>query len=160
MPYTKLLNDLIEKSGLSIKEIAERCSENKQDVTAAYISQLRNAENKRIPSDEMSRALAIACNAKYENVLVIESYFDKAPIEMQSIINGLISKSFNYDLSHGDFRLSQDSIDKIIEDYKKKPISEFIISSSESLKTNDNKTDEIFIIPTTYTIINLSLIHI
>ena len=87
MPYTKLLNRLIDDSGYSIKEIAERCTENGVKVTPAYISTLRNDTNNRTPSDNMSRALAKACNAKSEDILVVEAYVDNAPKEFAGLIN-------------------------------------------------------------------------
>lgn len=87
--YTELLNKLIENSGLTVKEIAERCTESGVKITSAYISTLRNDKNNRSPSDEISVALAKACNAKYENILVIEAYLDKAPKELLTILNEL-----------------------------------------------------------------------
>lgn len=89
MAYTELLNSLIENSGLSVKEIAERCTASGVKVTSAYISTLRNDKNNRAPSDEMSRAIAKACNAKYENILVIEAYLDKSPKEITDLLNML-----------------------------------------------------------------------
>lgn len=89
MAYTELLNSLIENSGLSVKDIAERCTASGVKVTSAYISTLRNDKNNRAPSDEMSRAIAKACNAKYENILVIEAYLDKAPKEITDLLNML-----------------------------------------------------------------------
>lgn len=85
MPYAALLNQLIVKSGLSSNEVARRCTELGQKVTASYISILRRPENERIPSDEMSRALARACGAEPE-ILVIEAYIDKAPPELGGLV--------------------------------------------------------------------------
>ena len=58
-------------------------------ITSAYISTLRNDKNNRSPSDEISVALAKACNANYENILVIEAYLDKAPKELLILLNEL-----------------------------------------------------------------------
>jgi len=82
MAYTALLNKLIENSGLTVKEIAERCTESGTKITAAYISTLRNSTDNRAPSSEVSKALAKVCGAKNENVLVIEAYLDTAPAEL------------------------------------------------------------------------------
>ena len=87
MPYTKLLNQLIERSGKTVKEIAESCTADGQKVTAAYISVLRNPDNKRIPSNELSRALAKACNAENMDILVLEAYLDKAPQEFSAVLD-------------------------------------------------------------------------
>lgn len=88
MPYTMLLNNIIDNSGLSIKEIAENCTKNGVKVTAAYISTLKNDKNNRTPSDEVSRAIARACNYD-ENELVIEAYIDNAPEEFSGVFNML-----------------------------------------------------------------------
>lgn len=83
MPYNERLNKLIDESGMQIKEIAERCKSYGVNITAAYISSLKNTRDKNA-SDEVSLALARACKAKDENILVIENYIDRAPIVMQN----------------------------------------------------------------------------
>ncbi len=83
MAYTLLLNTLIENSGLTVKEIAEKCGEYGVEITATYISKLRNDENNKSPSDKVSKAIAKACNAKHEDCLVLEAYLDRSP----SIVN-------------------------------------------------------------------------
>lgn len=85
MPYTQLLNEMISKSGLTVKEISERCTQSGAKVTPAYISTLKNDKNDRVPSDELSRAIAKACGAD-ENLLVIQAYLDKAPKEVSKVI--------------------------------------------------------------------------
>ena len=99
MPYAARLSDLIEKSGLSIKEISKRCVESGTKITASYISMLKNPDNKKVPSDSISRALTNACGADNAEILVIEAYIDKAPQEMQhffSIIREMVIKSVAY----------------------------------------------------------------
>lgn len=127
MPYTELLNRLIEDSKLAIKEIAERCNENGQAVTASYISLLRNTETKRIPSDELSRALAIACKAKYENVLVVEGYIDNAPEEISDIFYKLRSLSVRASFGASKDEISDDEIDYIVSTRSHSSLAEFII---------------------------------
>lgn len=87
MPYAKLLNNLIDSSKLSIKEIVTGCKEHGVNITASYVSMLRNPDNNKIPSDEVSRALAKACEAEYEESLVIEGYIDKAPKEFKEFLD-------------------------------------------------------------------------
>ncbi len=130
MPYTELLNRLIVESGLTVKEIADRCRANGQEITPSYISLLRNIDNKRIPSDEMSRALAIACNAKHENILLIESYIDKAPKEIRIALevfrNAIVASilcSFDNELTHEDMKLFQESLSR-------KPLADIIIETA------------------------------
>lgn len=88
MPYASRLNSMIEKSGMTAKEIAQKCSENGQTVTASYISILRNDKNQRIPSPEVSAALAGAMGQD-ENLLIVEGAFDSAHPIIQKAINNL-----------------------------------------------------------------------
>ena len=78
MNYKEQLNRLLSNSGLTNKEIVERCKEFGEEITPNYISVLKNQEDK-IPSENLSLALAKACNANYEDVLLIQGYIDKAP---------------------------------------------------------------------------------
>jgi len=87
LPFNTLLKQLIEKSGLSNKEIAEKCKDHGAQITDSYLSALKNNPD-RIPSDEVSRAIALACGAD-ENVLVIEAYLDKAPQEITDMFNNI-----------------------------------------------------------------------
>lgn len=87
MAYTTLLNSIIEQSGLTVKEIAERCKTYGADVTPAYISTLRNNKNNRAPSDKVSRAIAKACECQNEEALVIEAYLDSAPEIIQKFFD-------------------------------------------------------------------------
>lgn len=92
MPYTQLLNSIIDKSGLTVKEIAERCKGLNVDITPAYISTLRNAKTNRTPSDKVSRAIAKACNYTNTEALVIEAYLDGAPKPVKKFFD-VIKKS-------------------------------------------------------------------
>ncbi len=74
MDYTKLLNQMIEQSGLSANEICRRCQAEGINLSSHYLSTLRNKPNRR-PSDEISRAIAIACG-KPEDWLVTQARLD------------------------------------------------------------------------------------
>jgi hypothetical protein len=78
MNYTRRLNSLIETSKLTQKEIAEGCEKLGENVTSSYINILKNNEG-RIPSDNVSRAIAKTCGAQFEEILVVQAYLDKAP---------------------------------------------------------------------------------
>lgn len=78
MPYAKLLNQLIEESGMTAKEVAQKCVDYGVSVTPSYLSMLRNGAGKRMPSDEVSCAIAKALG-KDENLLVVERALDEAP---------------------------------------------------------------------------------
>lgn len=74
MDYTKLLNQMIEQSGLSANEICRRCQAEGVNLSSHYLSTLRNKPNRR-PSDKISRAIAIACG-KPEDWLVTQARLD------------------------------------------------------------------------------------
>ena len=78
MNYTEMLNKLITESGLSQKEICDKCKEQGEDVTTTYLSVLKNTDGK-MASENISRAIAKACNTKYSEILVVQAYLDKAP---------------------------------------------------------------------------------
>ena len=78
MPYAKLLNQLIEESGMTAKDVAQKCADYGVSITPSYLSMLRNGAGKRMPSDEVSRAIAKALG-KDENLLVVERALDEAP---------------------------------------------------------------------------------
>ncbi len=79
MNYTELLNQIIGQSGKMMKDIANECSEKYGvNLTNTYLSNLKTTPG-RIASDDISRAIAKACGAKYENILVVQAYLDKAP---------------------------------------------------------------------------------
>lgn len=138
MAYTQLLNSIIEKSGLSLKEIAERCTADGVKITSSYISTLRNDENNRAPSDEVSRAIARACNCKYDDILVIENYIDNAPESFKGVFDmirefvlfgaiGAVQNSF-----------TEEEIQKSKTVLEQIPLSEMILQLSE-LQTTDIK---------------------
>ncbi len=87
MAYTEMLNILIHDSGLTVKQIAEKCGENGVNITSAYISKLRNDTKNTAPSDNVSRAIAKACGAKYEECLIVEAYLDKSPKIINDFFN-------------------------------------------------------------------------
>ena len=78
MPYAKLLNQLIEESGMTAKDVAQKCADHGVSITPSYLSMLRNGAGKRMPSDEVSRAIAKALG-KDEDLLVVERALDEAP---------------------------------------------------------------------------------
>lgn len=131
MPYTALLNRLIVDSGLTVKEIADRCKANGQEITPSYISLLRNTDNKRIPSDEMSRALAIACNAKHESILLIEAYLDKAPVEIKLALEVLKNTIIAASLCVIDNEISEQDMKAYQNALAQQPLAEIIIAAAE-----------------------------
>lgn len=81
MSYAAVLNKLIYKSKLQVKEIAERCVELGTQITPSYISTLRNENNTRIPAVAISETLeTVLCAPKH--ALVVEAYLQNAPKEV------------------------------------------------------------------------------
>lgn len=107
MPYNKLLNDLINKSGLKQIEIVNKCKQMNVDITPSYLSILRKEED-RIPSEEISRAIAKICGAEDEDILVIEAYIDKAHPTILKAFNKLRELSYNTAISTLNIKLSDE----------------------------------------------------
>jgi len=93
MPYTKLLNQFIDQSGLTAKEIAKLCKGQGQEISASYVSILRKETNERIPSNEVSQALEAVLGAP-KDTLVLEAYLDSAPEAMKAFLNQLKAQAF------------------------------------------------------------------
>lgn len=137
MPYAKLLNNLIDSSKLSIKEIVARCKEYDVNITASYVSMLRNPDNNKIPSDEVSRALAKALEAENDRSLVIEGYIDRAPDEFKDFLENyreMLIQSFLMFFSN---QISIDEMAAVINNLKDMPMAELILHS-ENLKQGMN----------------------
>lgn len=86
MNYTELFNQIINESGMSIKEIAEKCNEAGEKITPNYISVLKKIEGK-YASEKVSTTIAKICHAKYENILTVQAYIDKAPKPIMDFFN-------------------------------------------------------------------------
>lgn len=136
MNYTTLLNSLIEHSGKMAKDIIRECSEvYGVEIAQPYLSQLRK-DNARTASPEISRAIAMACGAKYSEVLVVQAYLDKAPeviIEFLEGVRYLMSTSLNAS------KLLVGEVDEItaeIEDMQQAPLAEFICEYARQFRTD------------------------
>lgn len=132
MPYTKLLNDIIDRSGLTLKEIAEKCSENGVKVTASYISALKNDTNNRTPSDEMSRAIAKACKCVDEGILVLEAYIDSAPPEFNAVLKFLKSMSITSVIGVFANKVTDEELKNYVTFLDNMPLSSFLIQMSKN----------------------------
>ena len=139
MTYTKLLNGLIERSGLSNKEIVERCKDAGEKITTNYLSILKN-NPERTASDSLSRALAKVCGAAYEDVLVVQAYLDKAPQIILEFLNEVFQGS--KDAAESLIEVEKDKIDKemykafkdqLIDHYENLSLAEFICESKGNL---------------------------
>ncbi|MCG8484680.1 MAG: S24 family peptidase [Clostridia bacterium] len=103
MNYSYMLDDMIKKSGLSLRQITKRCADMNYEVTPSYISQLKNGKLPP-PSEEISKTLAIVCGDNNPMKLVFQGYLEKAPEIIRNYI--LMSSSVNKTLIHS---LSEDA---------------------------------------------------
>lgn len=78
MNYANMLDQLIGKSQLSLRQISKRCGDLNITITPSYISQLKNGKLPP-PTAEVSMALAKACDSKNESQLIFQGYMEKAP---------------------------------------------------------------------------------
>lgn len=90
MTYAQLLSEYIEKSGLSLGEIAQRMNAKGISIDRSYISKLKNGQ-KPPASEEVSRALAEVTGGDPEK-LVLAGYIEKAPKEIQTILRDYLDK--------------------------------------------------------------------
>lgn len=139
MAYTQLLNSIIEQSGLTVKEIAEKCVKMGVDVTPAYISTLRNDKNNRTPSDKVSRALAEACNCQHKNILVVEAYLQNAPQEFNGLMEMLRGFVITSGMSIMENKLTTQEIREADEILKSFPMAELICDMSKEQVMNSIK---------------------
>lgn len=76
MSYSSILKELVSSSNLTYKEIADECKKHGTSIDKSYISKLINNKISP-PSNEVSHVLEKVFNSE-SNLLVVESYFEKA----------------------------------------------------------------------------------
>jgi hypothetical protein len=81
LKYAEVLSKFIKKSGKTLDQISEECKNEGVAVHPTYISKLRLGK-RSAPSDEISRALALATGGDYSE-LKLASDYEKAPEEMK-----------------------------------------------------------------------------
>lgn len=120
MPYSKVLSELINKSNLTLREIAKRCEDLGKPINYSYISQLKTGKINP-PSDEISKVLAQILNID-PNILILEAYLDKAPKllidkleEIKVALNNYIDQQIH----------NNDILKKVFKD---EPLSKFLLS--------------------------------
>lgn len=157
MNYTELLNKLIEESGMQQKEILARCNEMGEKVTQSYLSNLKTI-NGKTASEKVSKVIAKACNAKYEDILTVQAYIDKAPkpildffnyAKESTIANALMFLEEQKE-NMEEFQFKKMMQEKEIEFYNQ-TLSEFICEQIQDMQlpTIENFTAEIELIKKT-----------
>ncbi len=141
MKYAELLDQLIQKSGITAKELAEKCQAQGVEITPSYISLLRNKEKNRVPSDDVSIALAKALG-KEDNYLVLEGYLEAAPIELKQAIKNLYFQSVVAAAWVAGTALEKDQEQVIKATIEQQPMCEIVLYISQKLEAE--KYDQAF----------------
>lgn len=154
MNYTELLNKLINESGMQQKEILERCKEMGETVTQSYLSNLKSI-NGKTASEKVSKVIAKACNAKYEDILTVQAYIDKAPKPILDFFNYAMESTIASTLmfleeqkeNMEDFAFEKMMQEKKLELYRQ-TLSEFICEQIQDMElpTKENFKEEIELI--------------
>lgn len=151
MPYSRLLQKIVNETDYNNTEIAEKCKELGVNVDRTYINKLFNGKSNP-PKEEISRAIAKVCNVD-ERLLVLEGYIDKAPKEilemlkhMQLLVNisalNIFKNSSQIDenfLKEFETELNKESVaDFILDILNNKDINILMNNSSLSFSQTEN----------------------
>lgn len=130
MPYAKLLNQLIEESGMTAKDVAQKCADYGVSITPSYLSMLRNGAGKRMPSDDVSRAIAKALG-KDENLLIVERALDEAPEAIAKAIQYVlrITTATMFGLTGNDLTPEMETL--MDEQIQRMPLSESVLQLAQ-----------------------------
>lgn len=85
MKYSKILQEYIDKSGMTLEEIASACHKKGVKVHSTYVSKLRLGQ-RPAPSDEISIALAEVTGGDADK-LIMAGYYEEAPEEVKKLLN-------------------------------------------------------------------------
>lgn len=81
LSYKKLLSELVKNSGLTLRDIADRCRERGVSIDPSYISKIQTGKQAP-PSDEVSRVLAEVLESDPIELIWL-GYVEKAPEEIK-----------------------------------------------------------------------------
>jgi transcriptional regulator with XRE-family HTH domain len=88
MSYQSTLAKMIENSGLTLKEISERCKQEGKDIVPSYISKLQTGKQSA-PSEEVTKAIAEACGENPQELL-FEGNLAKTPEMIRQFVLNVI----------------------------------------------------------------------
>ena len=129
MAYKEMLEKIMNEKKLTNTEVIAKCREQGIEISETYFSRIKN-NKKNPPSEEVSRAIANACNVD-ERLLVIEGYIDKSPKEIQEAFKTInfMAKSSTAKLfkiiKKGDMKALQEYLDT-------QPVSDTVIEILDS----------------------------
>jgi transcriptional regulator with XRE-family HTH domain len=137
MGYYETLIEMIEKSGLTLQEIADKCgTDYGVKINRSYISKLQT--RKQAPaSDEVNVALAKVCGGDVERFRY-EGYIEKAPIYIKEFIELLISTLKKMAISDLQSILSGDHLDRVITTLNNTPDIELVAKINSVLESLPN----------------------
>ncbi len=140
--YSKVLATMIAESGLTAKEIVEKCNEMGNGIDATRLSKLQSGKLPA-PSEKVSRDIARVCNAD-ERKLVIEGYLEKAPKEIADIFMILKTNTVIAALKIFQNNVTKQQIESMKKELEKEPIADYIIDVLNSKNNNIDITIEGF----------------
>ena len=84
MSYSEILSELVKKSNLTLRELADQCKLKGLSIDPSYISKLQNGKQPP-PSEEISMVLASILGDDSER-LVWAGYLEKTPERVRNLI--------------------------------------------------------------------------
>lgn len=130
MPYAATLDRFIKESGMTAKDIAERCKDFGVDVTPSYISLLRNPGKGRVASDDVSIALSKVLG-KPDKQLVLERCIDEAPEELSQVFHKIYKATAVLASAAAKIPLSNEQLNSLDVLIDQEPISDLILKLNE-----------------------------
>jgi SOS-response transcriptional repressor LexA len=130
MRYSEELSKMIKESGLTLKEISDKCKSYGINIDPSYLSKLQG--NKQSPaSEDINIAIAKACNRK-PRYLVVLAYLEKAPKEIRSLLSWTVEYLSNQSNSFLSAIYSQEVVKLLKKNdftYNDKDIIELILDN-------------------------------
>lgn len=140
--YSMLLNTIIAESGLTAKEIVEKCNELGNGIETTRLSKLQNAKLPA-PSEKVSRDIAKVCNVD-DRKLVIEGYLEKAPKEIIEAFKILKINSEITALRIFENNVNPEQLELIKKELEKQPLSDCVIQILDSKDNTISLSTELF----------------
>lgn len=128
--YSNLLATIIAESGLTAKEIVEKCNEMGNGIDATRLSKLQSGKLPA-PSEKVSRDIAKVCNVD-ERKLVIEGYIEKAPQEIIDAFTILKNNTAISILKLLGTHATAEQIENIKKELDKEPLSDYVVELLDS----------------------------
>lgn len=125
MTYRKILSKIVQNSGMTLKEISEKCMEFGVKINPSYISKLQS-ESQAPASDEINIALSKVCGLD-PDILIFEAYKEKAPQVVKNFLELVL-----YEMRKAEDIISRDIISNMeLNDEDKRSYSEERTFSSD-----------------------------